>query len=398
VRLVTVFHYPVYGGPQNQAAQLNASLLSAGVHTVAVLPPEGVEAAARLQACGVDVVMLSLHRLRATWQLRLQAPMLAALPREVAGLRRLIRNVHADVVQVNGLVNPHAALAARLEGRAVVWQIQDTVAPQWLRIACMPQVLALADVVMTTGTTVMRGHPGIGALGPRAVHYYPPVDTELFRPRPEERALARARLGVANEHRVVVAALGNVTAQKGHEFALRAVAASVNEGNDVCLRVLGARSANHQQDEARLLGEAAALGMLDDGRFAIIEPGRELSSLLNGVDVGVLSALPRSEGVPTMVLEAMAGGVPVIATDVGGVSEAIRSGVDGIVVEPLQVDKIAAEIGRLAMDRNLRARMGFHARRTVLNRFAVVHSTRSHLLAYQIAVDRRACRARQSNG
>lgn len=397
MRLLTVFHYPVFGGPQNQAAQLNQALLAAEVATTAVLPPEGFKAAQRLEASGVHVVTLSLHRLRATTQLRSHAALLAELPGEISALRRLIREVEADVVQVNGLVNPHAALAARLEDRAVVWQLQDTRAPQWLRTACVPQVMALADVVMTTGVAVMRGHPGVQALVPRAVVYYPPVDTDLFRPRPEVRAATRARLGIAGDDRVVVAALGNINAQKGHEFALRAVAACVNRGQNVCLRILGARSEPQRQYEERLLEEAAALGMLDDGRFSIIEPGQELPELLSGVDVGVLAAVPLSEGVPTMVLEAMACGIPVVATDVGGVTEAIDNGVDGIVVEPLNVSRIAAAISRLAMNRELRGGLGRSARGTVVSRFTVRHCARSHLRAYHLALDHRASRVRGSS-
>ena len=392
VRLLTVFHYPVYGGPQNQAARLNASLLAAGVETTAVVPLEGLEVAERLSASGVRVAMLPLHRLRAMRRVRSHAELLAAFGREIAGLRRLIRELDADVVQLNGLVNPHAALAARLEGRAVVWQLQDTRAPRWLRAACMPLVLSLSDVVMTTGVAVGRGHPGVGALGQRAVVYYPPVDTDLFRPRPDERERARAILGAPAGDTVVVGALGNVNAQKGHEFALRAVAAC--GCRNVCLRILGARSEAQREYEERLVAEAMDLGMGDGGRFAIVEPGAGLSQLLSGVDVGLLAAVPLSEGVPTMVLEAMAAGTPVVATDVGGVTEAVDSGVNGIVVRPLDVNAIAGALSRLAMDAELRASLARRARQTAVDRFALRQCTQVHLGAYRLAVERRDLRVR----
>jgi glycosyltransferase involved in cell wall biosynthesis len=393
VRLLTVFHYPVFGGPGNQAAQLNAALLAAGVHTTAVLPSEAEKAAGRLTDAGVPVVRLPLHRLRATRAARPHAEFLSRLPAEIAALRRVIRETGADVVQVNGLVSPHAALAARGEGKAIVWQLQDTRAPRWLRAACMPLVLSLADVVMTTGNAVRREHPGLRALGERAVVYYPPVDTELFRPRPEVRDEARARLGGLHEGSLVVGALGNVNAQKGHEYAIRALAACPDRGR-LCLRVLGARSEAQRKYEVRLREEASRLGLLGDGRFAIVDPGAELAQLIGGVDVGLLAAVPLSEGVPTMVLEAMAAGVPVIATNVGGVTEAIRNGVNGIVVEPTNVDGIAAALSRLAADASLRADLGRCARQTVLERFSVAHCARTHLHAYQLAMDHRAARRR----
>ena len=73
MQFLTVFHYPVYGGPQNQAARLNATLSSSGIHTTAVVPVEAQEAADRLSDSGVAVVPLPLHRWRATRDVRLQA-------------------------------------------------------------------------------------------------------------------------------------------------------------------------------------------------------------------------------------------------------------------------------------------------------------------------------------
>jgi glycosyltransferase involved in cell wall biosynthesis len=250
---------------------------------------------------------------------------------------------------------------------------------------------------MTTGNAVRLAHPGVSALGQRAVVYYPPVDTDLFRPRPDVREEARASLGVHTGDAVVVGALGNVNAQKGHEYALRAVAACADAGQNVCLRILGARSEAQHGYEEHLLAEAADLGLLDDGRFAIVEPGAGLPQLLSGVDIGLLAAVPLSEGVPTMVLEAMAAGVPVVATDVGGVTEAVHNQVDGIVVQPLDSSAIADALSRLAMDAQLRSALALHARRTAVERFDLAHCAQVHLSAYRHAAERRATRASRSD-
>lgn len=389
MRLLTVFHYPVYGGPQNQAARLNAALAASGIHTTAVVPMEAQEAADRLSESGVAVVPLPLHRWRARRDVRVHAETLRSMPIDIAALRRVIRGVRADLVQVNGLVNPHAAIAARLEGAAVVWQLQDLWGPRWLRAACMPLVLSLADVVMTTGRAVRSRHLGLGVLGGRTVVYYPPVDTELFSPRDEERGSVRARLGLPDDGSLVVGALGNVNPDKGLLYAIRAVAACAC-ADSLRLVVLGARSATQRGYEERLRAEAASLGLAEDRRFAIVEPGRDLPQLLRAVDIGLLTSV--SEGVPTMMLEAMATGVPVVATDVGGVTEAVRNGVDGIVVEPRDVVGIAAALSRLAADEDVRVGLGRRSRQTVLERFSVASCMRTHVHAYRLAVEHRAAR------
>ena len=395
MRVLTVFHYPVFGGPQNRAVQLRAELLKAGVHTTAVVPEEGQAAAARMAASGLDVVRLPLHRLRAVPDVRVHASLVRGLVPEIRALRRVIRDVQADVVQVNGLVNPHAAVAARLEGCAVVWQLQDTRTPLVARQLILPLVLSLSDVVMTTGEAVLHAHPGLGLLRDRAVPHYPPVDTAVFRPRPEDRQAARAGLGVPGES-MVVASLGNINRQKGHEYAVRAVGAGVAAGQDLVVRILGSHSPTQAEYERLLVAEARAQGLLCDGRFAVLGPERGIAEVLPGVDIGVLAALPHSEGVPTMILEAMACGIPVVATDVGGVREAVTNGSDGVIVTPLRDDEIRDALLWLSGDADLRARMGAAGRAAVLDRFTVRHSARVHLRCYELAVRRAQARRRRA--
>lgn len=216
MNVLYVIHYRFFGGPQNQALRLAQPLARRGVATVVVLPDEPGNAAERLRAGAVDVVSLPLHRLRAVPDPLLQVRFLASMPEEVATLRRLIRQRSIDVVQVGGLVNPHAAIAARLEGVGVVWQLLDTRAPMMLRRLIMPWVIALADVVMTTGAGVARVHPGAAALGSRLVPFYPPVDTSVFTPGPDHRASARAEFGLGTGG-LLVGTVANLNPQKGLE-------------------------------------------------------------------------------------------------------------------------------------------------------------------------------------
>jgi glycosyltransferase involved in cell wall biosynthesis len=71
------------------------------------------------------------------------------------------------------------------------------------------------------------------------------------------------------------------------------------------------------------------------------------------------------------VIEALAGGRPVVATRVGGVPDVVRDSVDGYLVEPGDVDALAERLGRLAADPELARRMGEAGRARVLERYSV---------------------------
>ncbi len=102
-------------------------------------------------------------------------------------------------------------------------------------------------------------------------------------------------------------------------------------------------------------------------------------------DLVVLSSI--TEGFPYSVVEAMMVGKPVVATDVGGVREAI--GECGIVVRPREPEELAQALVRLLQDQTLRAAMGNEARQRALSYFTVERSLRLYLESYRRLVDRR---------
>src|SRR4051794_33241273 len=124
IKLVSVIHFPEFGGPQNQALRLTPMLAEAGVESVVVIP-DG-PAAERLQANGVTVRTLPLGRIRAVTKVRAQAATVGRFPVDLAGLAKIYRQEKPDVVQLNGLINPHAAIVPRAMGIPVVWQLLDT--------------------------------------------------------------------------------------------------------------------------------------------------------------------------------------------------------------------------------------------------------------------------------
>ena len=124
-----ISHFPVFGGPHNIALQLAAPLRSRGVETTFLLPDEPGTAVARLRAGGVPVVCVPLRRVRRTRDPRVHAALLTHAAADVMRIRRVIRAGGHDLVVLTGLLNPQGALAARLEGVPIVWQLLDTATP-----------------------------------------------------------------------------------------------------------------------------------------------------------------------------------------------------------------------------------------------------------------------------
>jgi glycosyltransferase involved in cell wall biosynthesis len=174
------------------------------------------------------------------------------------------------------------------------------------------------------------------------------VDLARFAPRADAAAAGGP---------VVLGSVGGLRAEKDHATLLRA-AARLGDGVRVCL--VGAGPV-----EAELRAEAARLGLGERVTFA--GQTDDTAPWYQRFDVFVLSS--RTEQMPIAMLEAMASGLPVVATDVGDVRAILPADAGGCVVPPGDPDALAAALARVVGDAALRVRLGAANRRVVEERY-----------------------------
>jgi glycosyltransferase involved in cell wall biosynthesis len=378
----------VFGGPHNQALLLARALERRGVDMTVLVPEGPGSAVSRLREAKIDVVTIPLHRLRESLNPAHQFSLLVHFWPEVRALRGVIRKCDIDLVQIGGLVNPHAAIAARLEGAAVVWQLLDTRAPMALRRVLMPLVVRIADVVMSTGRKVAAVHPGAEALGERLRIFFPPVDPDLFEPLAMDAVAARTEFGLGQAD-LVVGTVGNLNPQKGHEYLLRAMALARAERTEAKLLVVGASHETHRAYERGLYRLCGDLGLVKGRDVIFAGPRADVRPALAAMDVFAFAPVPRSEGAPTAVEEAMMMGLPVVATDVGAMAEVVDDGKTGYLVPPLNPQAMSEVLLRLLGDSAERMRLGTSGHDRARERFSLEECADVHLAAYEHAVRRR---------
>lgn len=162
------------------------------------------------------------------------------------------------------------------------------------------------------------------------------VDLELFAER--DRQAARSRLGL---HRTTLLSVGNLVEGKGHHLAIDAL----RELRDCELIVIG-----KGPEADRLRQQVQSAGLQARVRFIEHVAQTELADFYSAADVTILAS--SREGMPNVVLESMACGTPVVATDVGGTSEVITSPSAGVLVEERTAAAIVAGV-KLVLGRQL---------------------------------------------
>jgi glycosyltransferase involved in cell wall biosynthesis len=159
---------------------------------------------------------------------------------------------------------------------------------------------------------------------------------------------------------VRICSVARLEAPKDHATLLQALAGLRSEAWELDLVGDGPL-------ESSLRRQAAALGIAGRVRFLGYQP--DPASVLAGAQLFVLSS--RSEAFPRSVLEAMRAGLPVVASAVGGVGEAVIDGVTGLLVPPGSPEALSAAIGELIRSAPRRQQLGAVARRTFEERFRV---------------------------
>lgn len=286
-----------------------------------------------LEGAGVTV-----HRLpgRATWP---------------AALRRLVATRDIDVVHAHA---PAMAVGARVALRAVPggprpalvytehnrWSAYRGLT-RWANAATFAvddRTFAVSEEARSSVWSPLRGRV-------EALHHG--IDVERLRASTPSRAEARRALGL--DDGPMVAQVANFRREKAHEVALEAARALRGAGTPVQFWLVGQ---GQRLEEIRAL--IAAEGLEDVVQLLGFRD--DVSTVLAAADALVLSS--DHEGLPVAVMEALALGVPVVATAVGGIPEAVTDGVEGLLVPPRSPAALAAAISRVIGDPALRSQLG----------------------------------------
>ena len=187
----------------------------------------------------------------------------------------------------------------------------------------------------------------------------------------------RRRDAAATAPPVSLISVGRLRAPKDFVTLLRAVATL--EPGSFRLRIAG-----DGPERPALEEEAAHLGL--DGAVELLGTREDVGDLLAAADVFVLSS--DSEGLPMSVLEAMASGLPVVASAVGGIPELVRDEGTGVLVPPRDPGALAAALEALIAQPALRARLGEAGRRRIEHDFSLAEFRRAHLEIYRTALRR----------
>jgi glycosyltransferase involved in cell wall biosynthesis len=185
----------------------------------------------------------------------------------------------------------------------------------------------------------------------------------------QERIVAKAAERTESRHLLglppdafVVGWMGRMTPVKRVEAVLRAFAHLLERGVDARLCLVG-----DGPDRTHIERLAHSLGIMR--RTVFLGYQEDVGRLYAALDVLVLPS--RNEGTPVSAIEALAAGLPVVATRVGGVADVVRDGVDGFLVDPDATGDLVDRLARLAADPQLRSEMGAAGRERVLRRYEV---------------------------
>jgi glycosyltransferase involved in cell wall biosynthesis len=337
------------GGADQQILILARAMRDRGheVRIIALAPlgPMGLEA----QREGIPTESLELKR------------NIGIVPR-IFRLARMVRDWRADVLHSHMVHANLLARAIRLMAPvpALVSTIHSVNDGGRLRMTAYRLTSGLVDRHTIISRVAADRYVAIGAVPAQRLEVMPnAVDTEQFRYQPDARSAIRRELGLGDQF--VWIAVGRFEEPKDCPTMIAAFArlATKRPGSELLLVGKGLL----REEVERLVRSA---GLTDRVRFLGVR--RDVAQLMSAADGYVLSS--NREGMPVVLLEAAAVGLPIVATRVGGVPEVVEHGVSGFLVPPGDPDGLMLAMDRVeGLDPEARRALGAQGRALVEQRY-----------------------------
>jgi len=324
-----------FGGQEHRIFKEMHAMRARGHHIEAVCQPQA-QLVPRLRDAGFTVHTVPMGGL-------------VRYLRGVVAVRRILLEGQYDVVNTHSRIDTLiAGTAGRLAGTPLIVRTRHLAS----KVGSMLSYTWLPHRVTTVSDYVRRYLVSRGVPAEHTATLYSPV----VLPPPVEHSTLRGELGLAEDD-VVVGCVAVMRAAKGHKSLIDAMRPLMATRPKLHMVFVGSGSPTFENTQAYI----QELGLQD--RIHMMGTRRDVPNLLAGFDVFALATEQEASG--TVYVEAEAAGLPVIGTNVGGVSEMMRDGETGILVPVHDLPALQGALERLIDDPELRKQMGEAGRKMV---------------------------------
>lgn len=324
-----------FGGQEHRIFKEMHAMRARGHHIEALCQPQA-QLVPRLRDAGFTVHTVPMGGL-------------ANYLKAVVAVRKLLIQGRYDVVNTHSRIDTLiAGTAARLAGTPLIVRTRHLAN----KVGSMLSYTWLPHRVTTVSDYVRRYLVSRGVPDEHTATLYSPV----VLPPPVDHSTLRGELGLSDQD-VVVGCVAVMRAAKGHKSLIDAIRPLMETRPNLHMVFVGSGSPTFENTKAYI----DELGL--QHRIHLMGTRRDVPNLLAGFDVFALATEQEASG--TVFVEAEAAGVPVIGTDVGGVSEMMRDGVTGILVPLHDMPALRGALERLIDNPILRKEMGDAGRNMV---------------------------------
>ncbi|MEM1661069.1 MAG: glycosyltransferase family 4 protein [Candidatus Bathyarchaeia archaeon] len=374
MKILNIQPFDYYGSIQRRSLQVALKLREEGIQTVFCVPQAktwdrlfSMEAAKQgFKVYRLDAVR-PVETITDVYSLKIMIKWLTSFPKVFAQLYKISKREQIQVIQINGLICIQEVLAmCILSRKKIIWVLISDMYPRFLIYLLLPIIRCVGKRVFVS-RRLTRYYLGIKD----DTVVYEPVDISVFDPHkvdPLVRQNLIEKFGL-NKNTYLIVSVGNITPIKGFHYLIKAFAIVKRNFSNVKLLIIGDIFPHQMKYYYELKKLVKSLNLDDDVIFTGYIDHQELLTPLSLADVFVIASL--HEGTPVSILEAMAMERPVVATNVGGVSEQVISWHTGILVPPKNPEAIAKAIIYLLQNSNERIKMQKKARMWVKKMFSL---------------------------
>lgn len=342
MRICYVNHAAVIrGGAERGLVELVRQIRSSTRHEISVMCPDGplVE-----DLAGIDGVRRIAVPMRVLW--RTANPLLLGrfameFAMGVAVLRARLRDERPDVVHAHAMTAAlYAGLALKGSDIPMIWHMHDLPPRNPVFRTLLPRLADWSDRIIAVSQAVKKNLTEFGVDPTKIIV----VENGVAPLHLHGGSEFRARWGIGDES-FLIGVVGQLVERKGQLGAVDAFARLLQELPTARLVLCGAGL--EESEYGRSVG--AAIRELDlDERVIVTGFLRDPASVFDAIDVLLVPSTQEPFG--RVVVEAMHAGKPVVATNVGGIPELIRDGLDGLLVDPDDSEAMAAAVVAMALE------------------------------------------------